>query len=1187
MKEGRVPLTGSDIDTLVRLAEKLRKEGKQETEQYQVLMRVLQYVIRIANERDKKNRNSVRSIREQHTSTGIFSATLYGKLESQIGELRSLLIREKGIRDQLSRSDPSIFRPPGDRDPCTAMSELMEVQIIPTEIDFSLIKEENEQLIKDRIAMLRRMLTKTEAHYAKKGKPLPTKYQILNARFSEEILAMQSSLRVEVQNALPPNKVLKGMYRPPSLVESQQKQREKAIRKARARETKRREKARREFLNAVCVQHRKTFVSFHREQKRQARNLGKAVLKELQSRMKKEEDKAKTAARNRLEALKANDEEKYMELLMEAKNERLMSLLKQTEDYMRKIGATIQAEQEKNRVLRNLSDDELDTDDNAAHNDSKVSSNKIDLAGTRKKYYNIAHKYKEVVKEQPKALIFGKLRHYQMAGLQWLVSLYNNNLNGILADEMGLGKTIQSISLLAYVMEKKKNKGPFLVIAPMATLHNNWAYEMNRWVPSMSMIVYDGSKDQRKKLREEDIAAENYNVLLTTFEFAMRDKRFLRKINWQYIIVDEAHRLKNPKCRLVSDLNEYSKSARRVALSGTPLQNDLPELWSLLNFLHPSIFNSCDNFQQWFAAPLERNLGESGDVDMNEEEKLLVIDRLHSILRPFVLRREKKEVESQLQDRVDVVLRCEMTPLQRTLYEALESGKISMHNRMVQLRKLCNHPYLFHPFCRGVASSYRYLLDQDLVNVCAKFRILDNLLPKLYAKKHRVLLFNQMTKSMDIIGHYLQYRKYRYLRLDGTTTQQTRVHNLNLFNAPDSPYFMFILSTKAGGLGLNLQTADTVILFDSDWNPQNDMQAQARAHRIGQLAKVISIRLITVGTVEEKVLETANNKRDMEAMVIQAGGFNKDYKAQEAKKLVKSVLRRGEDEKADRVSEANFINRSIARTDEEYEFYKKMDEDRNIPPAPKDKFPLWAWDFIFNGNRASETKQSLATREEADRLIVKVRTGFNFGDPSLLGKRRRRTKNSSRAEETVETVPVPRAVSHPAQVPLETPKEEEIDVLGLDDSRGSKKKKKKKKKRKRERERHSKERERAALERVRSDPGPTAILEESVVPKVQSEFPGSEVSVRKGVQPDAQGKSGRTRIMLRIKKRKPAVKSDDSSVRTKSESQSPAELPDMEKNRTKSEITKAEETRECKETEPISSENAMQIDRTGPVTGDT
>jgi len=992
-----VGFTGADIHELMEHAERMRMAGGTGDERYDIVMRVLKRIVKTAQEREAKVLNFSNLARLQETSTGVFKRDQYERLELQINSLKSLLAKQPAISAQLNTMDPAIPVGKPDGDPCAKLTDLMAVQIIPSQVDFKTIKKENEEEFERERKETQKMLKNTIKRYQKKDKPLPLSFRLAKARLSDDVLNLQQKLRQDIANSLDAEQIVKGIFRPPHVVESNQRQREKINRRNRIKENKRKEKARKEFLHHVCTQHRKVFNSFHRDQRKTARALAKAVIKELAHKQRKKEEQEKYAKNARLKALREKDEKKYMELLMEAKNERLIDLLRKTEEYMEKIGATIQAEQEKSKQLRGIVDEnDEDSDDKGDSEEDgsiKAKQGLLDIAGTRKRYYNVAHKYKEIVTEQPKALVFGKLRGYQMAGLQWLVSLYNNNLNGILADEMGLGKTIQSISLLAYVMEKKKNNGPFLVIAPMSTLHNNWAYELQRWVPSMVSIVYDGSKEARKKLREEDMATENYNVLLTTFEFAMRDKKYLRKTNWQYIIVDEAHRLKNPKCKLVSDLNEYSKGARRIALSGTPLQNDLPELWSLLNFLHPSIFNSCDNFQQWFAAPLEKNLGADGnqDMDMNEEEKLLVIDRLHSILRPFVLRREKKEVESQLQDKVDVVLRCKMAPVQRALYDAIASGKISMHNRMVQLRKICNHPYLFHPYCRGVPNSYRYLIDNDLINLCCKFRLLDIILPKFKAKGHRVLLFNQMTKSMDIIGHYLEYRKYRYLRLDGMTAAPTRAHNLRLFNAKDSPYFMFILSTKAGGLGLNLQSADTVILFDSDWNPQNDLQAQARAHRIGQLAKVISIRFVTVDTIEEKVLQTANNKRDVEAMVIQAGGFNKDHDANEASEMVKSVLRRGQDDDIE-VSDLDFINRSIARDDEEYEYYTKMDEKDTFKQPPQNKFPLWVWDFLKNGSRASDTRQELVTHEEAC-TEIRVIKQVGFPDPTLLlGKRKSRKR---------------------------------------------------------------------------------------------------------------------------------------------------------------------------------------------------
>ena len=202
-------------------------------------------------------------------------------------------------------------------------------------------------------------------------------------------------------------------------------------------------------------------------------------------------------------------------------------------------------------------------------------------------------------------------------------------------------------------------------------------------------------------------------------------------------------------------------------------------------------------------------------VAMSEEEKLLVINRLHAILRPFMLRREKKEVERDLADKVEKVLRCELTPVQRLLYSSIMEGKVSIHNRMVQLRKVCNHPFLFHPYVRSVPGASQYSIDEDLVTMCGKFRLLDSILPKLKATGHRVLIFNQMTKTMNILEDYFRMRDYTFLRLDGTTATGDRTDSLRAYNAVDSEYFIFILSTKAGGLGLNLQSADTVILFDS------------------------------------------------------------------------------------------------------------------------------------------------------------------------------------------------------------------------------------------------------------------------------------------------------------------------------------------------------------------------------------
>lgn len=306
-------------------------------------------------------------------------------------------------------------------------------------------------------------------------------------------------------------------------------------------------------------------------------------------------------------------------------------------------------------------------------------------------------------------------------GLEWLVSLYNNNLNGILADEMGLGKTIQTIGLVTYLMEKKKVNGPFLIIVPLSTL-SNWKLEFEKWSPSVFIVPYKGPPGTRRKLQEQ-IRSANFNVLLTTYEYVIKDKAVLGKIHWKHMIIDEGHRMKNDHCKLTQVLNTHYQVPHRLLLTGTPLQNKLPELWALLNFLLPSIFKSCSTFEEWFNAPFATT-GEK--VELNEEETILIIRRLHKVLRPFLLRRLKKEVESQLPDKVEYIIKCDMSGLQRVLYRHMQSqgvlltdgsergkqgrgGAKALMNTIVQLRKLCNHPFMFQhieeKYCDYVGAS--------------------------------------------------------------------------------------------------------------------------------------------------------------------------------------------------------------------------------------------------------------------------------------------------------------------------------------------------------------------------------------------------------------------------------------------------------------------------------------------------
>ena len=567
-------------------------------------------------------------------------------------------------------------------------------------------------------------------------------------------------------------------------------------------------------------------------------------------------------------------------------------------------------------------------------------------------YYSMAHTVSEEVHEQASIMVYGKLKEYQIKGLEWMVSLHNNNLNGILADEMGLGKTIQTIALITYLMEKKGVMGPYLVIVPLSTL-SNWMLEFSRWAPSLTTLSYKGSPNQRRAVQHQ-IRSGRFNVLVTTYEYVIREKAILSKLRWKYMIIDEGHRMKNHNNKLTTTINTCYYTAHRILLTGTPLQNKLPELWALLNFLLPSIFKACDTFEQWFNAPFAIT-GEK--VELNEEETILIIRRLHKVLRPFLLRRLKKDVESQLPDKVEYIIKCEMSGLQRALYTHMQEkgvmltegkgdkkggggGAKALMNTIMQLRKLCNHPFMFQhieeSYARHVGMPGDVVTGPDLYRSSGKFELLDRIFPKMKRSGHRILLFCQMTQLMTILEDYLNWRGHKYLRLDGTTKSDERGEMLALFNDPKSEYFIFILSTRAGGLGLNLQTADTVIIFDSDWNPHQDLQAQDRAHRIGQRNEVRVLRLMTVNSVEERILAAARYKLNMDEKVIQAGMFNQRSTGSERHELLQSILREEKDDDEDEdneVPEDDLVNQMISRSEEEFELFQRMDIERRRTEA--------------------------------------------------------------------------------------------------------------------------------------------------------------------------------------------------------------------------------------------------------------
>ncbi|KAG1358761.1 hypothetical protein COCNU_08G002070 [Cocos nucifera] len=660
--------------------------------------------------------------------------------------------------------------------------------------------------------------------------------------------------------------------------------------------------------------------------------------------------------REKINLLKNNDVEGYLRMVQDAKSDRVKQLLKETEKYLQKLGSKLQdakvmarrfeMEMDDSRAVNfveknEVSDDNEDECDQAQH---YLESNE--------KYYKLAHSVKEIINEQPISLQGGKLREYQMNGLRWLVSLYNNHLNGILADEMGLGKTVQVIALICYLMETKNDRGPFLVVVPSSVLPG-WESEISFWAPGINKIAYAGPPEERRRLFKEMIIHQKFNVLLTTYEYLMNkhDRPKLSKIHWHYIIIDEGHRIKNASCKLNADLKHY-QSSHRLLLTGTPLQNNLEELWALLNFLLPNIFNSSEDFSQWFNKPFESNGDNNPDEALlSEEENLLIINRLHQVLRPFVLRRLKHKVENELPEKIERLVRCEASAYQKLLMKRVEEnlGSIgnskgrSVHNTVMELRNICNHPYLSQLHAEEVDALLPKHYLPSFVRLCGKLEMLDRLLPKLKATDHRVLLFSTMTRLLDVMEEYLAWKHYKYLRLDGHTSGHERGALIEEFNRPGSECFIFLLSIRAGGVGVNLQAADTVIIFDTDWNPQVDLQAQARAHRIGQKKDVLVLRLETVRTVEEQVRAAAEHKLGVANQSITAGFFDNNTSAEDRREYLESLLRECKKEEAAPVLDDDALNDLLARSESEIDVFESIDKQRH-------EEEMAAWQRLVQGS---------------------------------------------------------------------------------------------------------------------------------------------------------------------------------------------------------------------------------------------
>ena len=655
----------------------------------------------------------------------------------------------------------------------------------------------------------------------------------------------------------------------------------------------------------------------------------------------------------------------------------------------------------------------------------------------------------------------GSLKEYQVKGLRWLDNLYEQGINGILADEMGLGKTIQALALLAHLSEHKHNWGPFLIIAPATTLFN-WHSEVLRFIPGLKVLPYWGSLKQRKDLRrymQQKYLGQkesNFHVVITSYQIAVLDEKILQRITWAYIVLDEAQAIKNINSQRWQILLSF-KSRNKLLLTGTPIQNTMAELWALLHFIMPKLFDSHEQFQEWFSKDIEAHSQDKTKLNQTQ------LDRLHAILKPFMLRRVKKDVEKEIGQKYEHEVFCELSKRQKVLYDRIKS-KISISdffyvkeneersknlmNLVMQLRKVCNHPDLFERkivrssvfFSENSGSSHLYqshlgqklpllnvnencnplsillpltlqnfakdmlvptstssllhskyaewanlsgisnlqfeffyhanqqtllrlviglhyvlnrersmrlenrrspkmslgLSNPDIIDFSAhleqshrmlltlsqvyiprvicyaptaissfklanyghliwklseaqlpnmefpqfttliaessKMHYLDQLLYKLKSENKRVLIFCQMTKMMDILEEYLQYRQYHYFRLDGSCNINDRRDMVREYQHNDE-IFVFLLSTRAGGLGVTLTAADVVIFFDNDWNPTMDAQAADRAHRIGRTRDVDVYILISKHTIEERIVKRAKQKKSVQQTVYSGEAF--------------------------------------------------------------------------------------------------------------------------------------------------------------------------------------------------------------------------------------------------------------------------------------------------------------------------
>lgn len=537
-----------------------------------------------------------------------------------------------------------------------------------------------------------------------------------------------------------------------------------------------------------------------------------------------------------------------------------------------------------------------------------------------------------LLQAQPEMITNGELMEYQLEGVNWLYYMHFQRRNAILADDMGLGKTVQVIGLFATLIQKH-TCWPFLVVAPNSTVPN-WRREIKSWAPDIQVVTYFGSAYARQMAREHEMFPEGgkhlcCHVVIASYESMIDDeaKKVLSKVHWAGLVVDEGQRLKNDKSQLYERLARM-KFDFKVLLTGTPLQNNIRELFNLIQFLDPK-------------TKAEKVEEEYGELTSDN------IRALHKLISPFFLRRTKAEVLPFLPPMVQIIVPVSMSFVQKKLYKSIlgknpelikaictahasqlkKHEKHNLNNILMQLRKCLCHPFVYSREIEEVTDNPRQAHER-LVEASGKFQLLSLMLPKLQERGHRVLIFSQFLENLDLVEDFLSGLELQYCRLDGSLVAREKQKQIDQFNAPDSPYFAFLLSTRSGGVGINLATADTVIIMDPDFNPKQDMQALSRAHRIGQKNVVLVYHLTTRASVEEKIMEKGKKKLALDHVLIER---MEDIEDEED---LESILRHGaqalfeNDDSADVHYDEESINRLLDRSQaEKAKEAKKMDKD--------------------------------------------------------------------------------------------------------------------------------------------------------------------------------------------------------------------------------------------------------------------